>query len=395
MQNSVLAGVRVLDFGRYIAGPCCAAMLADFGADVIRIERVSGGDDRYQYPVTETGDGACFLQMNRNKRGFTLNPMKPEGREIHRRLVASADVVIANLPADTRAQMGLGYTQLKAIKPDIILTAISAFGEDGPYGNRVGFDGIGQAMSGATYLSGFPGQPTKSYASWVDFSTAMFSAFGTLAAILEHRTSGRGQEVSTTLFGAAITVFNFNLIEQALAKVNRTSSGNRAQSSCPADISKTKDGSIQLQTVGNPLFERWAQLMGENHWLEDPRFKTDVLRARNGEVLSERTHQWAANYTTAEALELLAQARIPAGPVYSPQQVLDDPHVRATNMFTPMEYPGAPGPVPLSMGAIKMSETPVKLERRAPTIGEHTGEIMEELGFSPSEIAAFKNARII
>jgi crotonobetainyl-CoA:carnitine CoA-transferase CaiB-like acyl-CoA transferase len=356
MSNTILQGVRVLDFGRYIAGPCCAAMLADFGADVIRIERVSGGDDRYQYPVTEAGDGACFLQMNRNKRGFTLNPMKPEGREILRRLVASANVVIANLPADTRAQMGLDYAYLSSIKPDIILTAISAFGETGPYGNR---------------------------------------AFGTMAAILEHRKTGHGQEVSTNLFASAITVFNFNLIEQAMAKVNRTASGNRAQSSCPADISPTRDGFIQIQTVGNPLFERWAKLMGEPEWLEDPRFATDDLRAHNGELLSHRTHEWAANYTTAEALELLARERIPAGPVYSPQNVLDDPHVRATGMLTPMDYPGAQGPAPISMSAITMSESPVSIYRRAPTIGEHTDEIMTELAFTASEIEAFRKARII
>ncbi len=395
MTNTILEGVRVLDFGRYIAGPYCAALLADFGADVIRIERITGGDDRYQYPVTENGEGACFLQMNRNKRGITLNPMKPEGREILRRLVASANVVIANLPADTRKQMGLDYEYLKSIKPDIILTAISAFGEEGPYGNRVGFDGIGQAMSGATYLSGLPGQPSKSYASWVDVSTAQFSAFGTLAAIFEHRKTGKGQQVETTLFGSAVTVFNFNIIEQALAKVNRVASGNRAQSSGPSDISKTKDGYIQIQTVGNPLFERWAALLGEPQWLEDPRFKTDDLRARNGEILSQRTHEWAANYTTAEALELLAKERIPAGPVYSPQNVLDDPHVQATAMLTPMEYPGAHAPVPLSMRAIGMSENPVELYRRAPTIGEHTDAIMQELGFSEAEVQGYRKARII
>jgi len=291
--------------------------------------------------------------------------------------------------------MGLDYANLASIKPDIILTAISAFGETGPYGNRVGFDGIGQAMSGATYLSGQPGQPAKSYASWVDWSTALFSAFGTLAAILEHRKTGRGQEVATSLFNSAVTVFNFNLIEQAMAKVNRTASGNRAQSSCPADISPTKDGFIQIQTVGNPLFERWARLMGEPEWLEDPRFKTDDLRARNGEILSHRTHEWAAQYTTAEALELLAAARIPAGPVYSPQNVLDDPHVRETGMLTPMEYPGAHGSAPISMSSIMMSESPVSLYRRAPTIGEHTAEIMTELAFTPQEIEAFREARII
>jgi crotonobetainyl-CoA:carnitine CoA-transferase CaiB-like acyl-CoA transferase len=216
-----------------------------------------------------------------------------------------------------------------------------------------------------------------------------------MAAILEHRNTGHGQEVSTNLFASAITVFNFNLIEQAMAHVNRTASGNRAQSSCPADISPTRDGFIQIQTVGNPLFERWAKLMGEPEWLEDPRFATDDLRARNGELLSHRTHEWAANYTTAEALELLARERIPAGPVYSPQNVLDDPHVRATGMLTAMEYPGAQGPAPISMGAIKMSEAPVLIYRRAPTIGEHTDEMMTELGFSAPEIEAFRKARII
>lgn len=395
MSKSVLEGVRVLDFGRYIAGPWCAAMLADFGADVIRVERVTGGDDRYQYPVTEDGDGACFLQMNRNKRGFTLNPMKPESKEIFRRLVSSANVVIANLPADTRKQMGLDYDNLKSIKPDIVLTAISAFGEEGPYGNRVGFDGIGQAMSGATYLSGQPGQPAKSYASWVDFSTAMFSAYGTLAAIHEHSRTGKGQEVQTALFNSAVTVFNFNIIEQALSKPNRVASGNRSQSSCPADISPTKDGYIQIQTVGNPLFERWVKLMGEPQWLDDPRFKTDDLRARNGELLSARTHEWAKNYTTAEALELLAKERIPAGPVYKPQDVLDDPHVQATGMLTPMDYPGAFGPVPVSMSAIKMSETPVTLRNRPPTIGEHTDRIMAELGFSAAEVTKYHELRVI
>lgn len=393
--NKVLEGVRVLDFGRYIAGPMCGALLGDLGADVIRVERVAGGDDRFQYVLTDKEDGACFMQMNRNKRGITLNPMKPEGRMILERLVKTADVVIANLPADTLVSMGLDYESLKAIKADIILTAISAFGEEGPYGNRVGFDGIGQVMSGATYLSGLEGQPTKSYASWVDVSTALFSTIGTIAAIHEKSRTGRGQQVSTTLFTSALAVFNFNIIEQAVSKVNRKPSGNRAQSSGPSDIVRTKDGWIMLQTVGWPLFERWAELLAEPEWLEDPRFTTDMLRAENGAVLSERTSQWAAEHTTREALELLAQARIPAGPVYSPQDVLDDPHVQAVNLFTPMEYPGAFGPIPMMMKAIGLSETPIQLYRRPPTLGEHTDDVLGEVGFSESEIEGFRSIRVI
>lgn len=396
MAGMVLEGVRVLDFGRYIAGPWCAAMLADFGADVIRVERITGGDDRFQYLVTEKGDaGACFLQMNRNKRGMTLNPMKPESREILRRLVKTANVVVVNLPAQTRTEMGLDYAHLKSIKDDIILTAVSAFGEVGPYKDKLGFDGIGQVMCGSTYLSGFPGQPTKNYASFIDVSTAMFSAFGTLAAIHEHSKTGRGQEVNTNLFTSAVTLFNFNMIEQALAKVNREPTGNRAQSSGPSDIVQTKDGWIMVQTVGNPLFERWARLMGEPHWLEDPRFKNDDLRSKNGAILSERTNAWSKTLTTAEALAKLEEARIPAGPVYSPQQVLDDPHVNAIGLFSKMEYPGAFGPVPVVEQPARLSETPAKLRRRPPTIGEHTNEIMGELGFSSREIEDYRAKRII
>jgi len=393
--NGVLDGVRVLDFGRYIAGPMCGALLGDMGADVIRVERVHGGDDRYQYPVTETGEGACFLQMNRNKRGMTLNPMKREGREVLARLVANADVVIANLPGDTMASMGLDYVSLTAIKPDIILTAISAFGEDGPYANRVGFDGIGQVMSGATYMSGFDGQPAKSYASWVDVSTALFSTIGTVAAIHEKAKSGRGQQVSTNLFGSAVNVFSFIMIEQAMNRVNRVASGNRAQSSSPSDIVPTKDGWVMLQTVGFPLFERWAKLMGETEWLTDPRFATDALRAEHGVLLSERTARWAADYTTAEALALLNEARIPGGPVYSPQDVLDDPHVQATGMFTPVDYPGAARPVPLMMQSIGLSKTPLTLRERPPTLGEHTDAVMAEVGFSAEDIAHYRAARAI
>jgi crotonobetainyl-CoA:carnitine CoA-transferase CaiB-like acyl-CoA transferase len=393
-MGGVLDGVRVLDFGRYIAGPLCGALLGDMGADVIRVERVAGGDDRYQYPVTDAGEGACFLQMNRNKRGMTLDPMRPEGRDILARLAEQADVVIANLPADTLARMGLDYASLSAIKPDIILTAISAFGDEGPYGNRVGFDGIGQVMCGATFLSGFE-RPTKSYASWVDVSTALFSTIGTLAALQEKAKSGRGQQVSTTLFGSALGVFNFNLIEQALTRPNRVRSGNRAQSSGPSDIVQTKDGWIMLQTVGFPLFKRWAALLGEPHWLDDPRFATDALRAENGAVLSERTSLWSCQHTTEAALAILAEARIPAGPVYSPQDVLNDPHVQATGMMTPVDYPGVPAPVPLMMKAIALSETPLTLRMRPPQLGEHTDQIMAKLGYDPVEVQSYRNAGVI
>lgn len=186
-MSRVLDGIRVLDFGRYIAGPFCATLLGDMGAEVIRIEKVDGSEDRFLSPVTEQGDGAMFLQLARNKLSMTLNPMKPDGRRIVQKLVATADVVLANLPPDTLKTMGLDYDSLTAIKPDIILTMISAFGRGGPYANRVGFDGLGQAMSGNMYMSGTPEQPVKAYAPFVDFGTASLSAFGTMAALYQRQ----------------------------------------------------------------------------------------------------------------------------------------------------------------------------------------------------------------
>ena len=204
----VLEGIRVLDFGRYIAGPYCAALLAEHGADVIRIEKREGSEDRFQAPVAETGEGALFLQMNRNKRGLTLDPMTPDGREVVRRLVATADVVVANLPPQTLLAMQLDYESLTAVKPDIILTTVTAYGRGGPYSERVGFDGIGQVMSGAVYMTGTEEQPYRAQVPWVDFGTALHCAFGTMAALMARKATGEGQWVEGALLATAVTMTN-------------------------------------------------------------------------------------------------------------------------------------------------------------------------------------------
>src|SRR5438034_414270 len=229
LGSGVLGGIRVLDFGRYIAGPFCAALLGDLGAEVIRIERIGGGEDRGMIPVgagpaTEpfTGGGAVFLAMNRNKLGMTLDPAAPKGREIVRKLVADADVVVANLPPSVLRSLALDLDSLRAVKPDIVLTTVTGFGAGGPLSRKHGFDGIGQAMSGAVYLSGMPEQPIMAKVPWVDFGTACLSAFGTLAALYERGKTGNGQKVEGALLRTAIAFANAVLIEQALTGVDRT-----------------------------------------------------------------------------------------------------------------------------------------------------------------------------
>ena len=394
-MTRVLQGIRVLDFGRYIAGPFCGTLLGDMGAEVIRIEKVDGSEDRFLSPISDSGDGATFMQLARNKLGMTLNPMKPEGQEIVKKLVATADVVIANLPPDTLQRMGLDYDSLVATKADIILTAISAFGRGGPYANRVGFDGLGQAMSGAMYMSGTPEQPTKAYPPFVDFGTASLAAFGTMAALFERQQSGKGQLVEGSLFNTALTMMNATTIEQSAIQRNRVASLNRSQTSAPADTFKTRDGWVLVQSVGGPLFKRWADLMGEDHWLHDPRFSDDISRGDNGEIISERLAKWCAERTSKEALEAMEAVRLPAGPVLSPQEVLEDPHIVAKGLFQAVPYPGLDKPAPLMKTPVELSRTPGEIRTRAPTLGEHTDQIMRELGYSDAEIAELREKRVV
>lgn len=394
-MSGVLEGVKVLDFGRYIAGPFCGALLADYGAEVIRIERVNGSEDRYVTPVSEDGQGAMFLQLNRNKLGLTLNPTKEKGQEIVKKLVQKSDIVIANLPEQTLKSMGLDYEELKEINPGIILTSNTAFGTTGPYAERVGFDGVAQAMSGAMDMTGEPEQPTKAYAPYVDFCSASLAAFGTLLAYLEKQKTGKGQRVQTSLLQTALTTTNSLLIEQEILNINRVASLNRAQTSGPSDTFKTKDGWILVQTVGGPLFERWVNLMGEKDWLEDKRFKDDLSRGENGHLISERMSEWCAERTSKEAITELEGSRIPVGEVLKASETLKEEHILKKGSFVKLNYPTMDKEYSVVGPAVELSENPGVIKSRSPQLGEHNEEILSGLGYSQDEITQLKSERII
>ncbi len=394
-MTTILEGVRVLDFGRYIAGPWCGAMLGDLGAEVIRIEKVDGGEDRFLYPLSEDGSGSMFMQCNRNKKGMTLNPLKPEGRAIQEQLVATADVVIANMPPRALEQLGLDYASLTAIKPDIILTTNTAFGTVGPYARKVGFDSVAQAMSGNMVMSGEPDAPTKSLAPWVDYNTAALCAFGTLAAIMHRTATGEGQEVQGALLLTALTATNSLMSEQHVIQRNRPPLGNLGQTSAPSDLFHTKDGHVYVVAVGQPMFERWAKLMGKEDWLKDPRFKDDDSRSANARAISDHLQEWCENRTTEEVMATLEKHRIPVAPVYTLQESLDDPHVQGSGMLTEIDYPGMPRPAPLTETPVRLQNTPGGIRMRAPQLGEHTDDILVELGYKPEQIEALHTGRVV
>ena len=396
----LLAGIRVLDFGRYIAGPYCAAMLAEYGADVIRIEKRDGSEDRFPAQIGG-GVGALFLQMNRNNRSMTLDPASADGRAIVARLVKSADVVIANLPGAALVAMGLDDATLRSYRPDLVVVTNTAFGAHGPMSHRVGFDGVGQAMSGAVYMTGQPDEPYRAATNWVDFATAAHCAFGAMAALMHRARTGEGQLVTSALLATALTVNNAALIEQAVARPDRVPTGNRSQISGPSDIYRVRDGFVLVAVVGQPLFRRWVRLMAEDaepddpDWLADARFATDDLRGLHGETISVRMRRWCADRDADDVVRILGDAMIPCAPVLSPQQVLDHPQVAALGLLQDTDYPGLPRPAPVAAVPLWMSATAPVERRRPPTLGEHTDAILGELGYDATAIADLRARAVI
>lgn len=392
-SEAILKGVRVLDFSRYIAGPYCAQVLGWLGADVVRIDKPGGGEDRFVGPVGKDVS-AVFMMTGAAKRSMTLDLKHQRAADVVRRLVAGADVVIVNMPPKVLSRMGLDYETLSAIKPDIILTTQTCFGHEGPWANRGGFDGIAQVMSGSAYMTGTPGEPRRAATPFVDYSTAVLGALGTLAALYQRRDTGKGQHVQASLLGTATAAFSPMLIEQAQLALNRQPTGNRGQTAAPTDIFQARDGHLITAVVGNGLFRKVADVVGHPEWRDDPRFATDELRGDHRDEICDTVAAWIAERSVDEVLETLGAAGVPCGPVHDLDQARTHPQTEAMGLLREFDIPGHDGPVtaarlPLDFSGYEPNPA------RPPLTGEHTDAILGEAGFSPTEIRSLRDSGVI
>lgn len=396
-MEQVLAGTRVLDLSRYIAGPWCACILGDMGADVIRIEAPGGAEDREQGPQTATGDNLRFLMIARNKKGITLNLEHPQGKALFHEMVKQADFVVENYSPPVKEKLGLTYDALKKLNPTIILVTVSAFGSNGPYRHRLGFDHIAQAESGSMSFTGFPDTPhTRAQTAWVDMSTALHSALGAVLAYAHRLKTGEGQMVETALLDTAVSYVSFPGVAaeyEVLGQV-RPKLGNAGYYSF-SDTFQAKDGMVILAALSGPLWKRFAEAIGHPELVDDPRLQDDTSRWFNRDLIYPLVQQWVAERTVQEVFEVLGKARVACGRVQTVSQMVADPQVAARELFQELNVPGI-GPVRHPRVAIRLSKTPGQINSPAPKVGEHNDEVYSSLlHLSPAEISHLREQGII
>ena len=393
-----LEGIRVLDFGRVIASAYCGTLLADMGADVIKVDRPGGEFDRELGPFTPGGQAIVYdLITPRNKKSITLNTRRPEGLKLLDELVKQTTIIVSGFTPKGNRAMGLEYERVKGINAGIILVAISGYGQNGPYADRPAFDAIAQAESGAMSYTGFPGgPPTRAAAPYADFSTAILGAFGALIALRHQERTGVGQLVDVSLLDSALTfVAGMGVMaEYTLLDHIRPPVGNHSYYNF-TDGFEARDGWVMISVIGNEIWRRFAGLLNQEQWLTDERFADDGRRYENRDLIRPVVGAWVAERTTAQVIELLEKQRVPCGRVNTARDIINDPHVRAREMLVDVSYPGV-GAVPLPGIPVKLSETPGQIETPAPGLGVHNEAVYGKLlGLSSRELESMKNAGII
>jgi crotonobetainyl-CoA:carnitine CoA-transferase CaiB-like acyl-CoA transferase len=388
-----LAHLRVLDLSRVRAGPSCVRQLADFGADVIKIETPAGLDPNEGMGGARSGSD--FQNLQRNKRSMTLNLKQPQALEVFKRLVKTADVVVENYRPDVKFRLGIDYESLAKINPRIILASISGFGQDGPYRDRPGFDQIAQGMSGLMSVTGFPGQgPVRVGAAVADVSAGLLAALGVMTALVERERSGRGQWVQSSLLQAGITLLDFQAARYLKEGEVAPQVGNDHPTSMPTSAYKTADGYMNVAASGEGMWTRLCGAIGRPDLLERAEFKGQPARAKNRAQLNAEINDALAKKTSAEWVEALNAAGVPCGPIYTIDKMFDDPQVKHLGVAAEVESRTL-GKFRLVNQAVRLSRTPARVASAAPELGEHTDEILAELGYGADDVARLRDAKAV
>jgi len=398
-MNKALDGIKVLDFGRFIAGPYCSTLLSDLGAEVIRIDKVGESEDRMAGSVEQNVDGGMFLSVNRNKKSLSLDPKSTEGQEILRKLIIDADVVVANMPYSSLKDLGIDYESLCVLKKDIILASINMFGAKGPLTNHIGFDGLAQAMNGSVSITGLPDMPIRTPVPYVDFGTAFSVAYGILAAIIHRSKTGEGQHLQGSLMNTALIMTNAVYVGENNFGLIRERTGNRQPYSAPTDIFKTLDGSVYVVVTGNIQFKRWCKILGVEDFLQDPKYDNDVHRGINHHQLIELMNAWCANRTTEEVFSTLQKNKIAVAPVLTLQEAFENENFQKSDYFKTFEHPQQKLPVTVTNNPVQFQ---VNIQdyagyelNRPPLSGEHNNEILFKLGYNSDDIIKLQNKNVI
>lgn len=395
-NQGILSGIRVLDLSRVMSGPFCTSMLADLGAEVIKIEMPGMGDDARHFGPYKDGESTYFILLNRNKKSVTVNMKSPDGQALIRNLIPKCDVIVENFRPGVMARLGLDEPSIRALNPSIVYTSLSGFGQDGPFKDLPAFDLVIQAMSGLMSLTGPKGGPATAVGeSLADVCSGMFAAFGTLAALFDRERNGKGHHVDVAMLDSVMSMQLTGLARQLYMDDTPAPVGNRHPVTYPVDSFAARDGDIVLVCYSNKLFAGLAELIGQPELAEDPRFRTNADRNRNEGELRELIAQWARRQSQSDAVDLLLSKGIPAAPIWNLKQLTTSTHVSERELIAKGTHDKL-GEIPLVPQPVRFSGMVQTQDYSSPTLGQHTDEILKsQAGLSDAEIAALRQAGTI